>query len=208
MQMGDLSAHHCYDRPVSRGARTTPEGKRPRFITIAVWVCLGLFLLWCAAMLRLIVYPIALASPDSVDSVDAVYVLGLASEERLARGVGLIEDEMSDQLVVTVTADNMLHQFCSTDHAYEVYCVSPDPVTTRGEARQWGQLAEQQQWESVMIVTTRSHATRAKLYFERCFTGQIVVVNDEVQTFSAEQWVEQFVYETGAMLKFAVSQGC
>lgn len=185
-----------------------PRTRRQRMFTIGIWICLGLLILWTAAVFRFIVFPTALSPNPRAEAVDAIYVLGIATEERLKEGMELIEYGVSDQLVVTVTDSNPLDRFCADDHPFTVHCVSPDPIRTRGEARQWAELVQDQQWESVMIVTMSSHATRAKLYFDRCHTGRVVVADDEVLSFSAAQWLEQSVYESGALVKFAFERGC
>lgn len=177
-------------------------------LRVGFWTCLILLILWAVAVLRFIAYPLAPVAEPRAQSVDAVYVLGLATEERLKEGVRLIEHGVSDQLVVTMTDDNSLDRFCAANHPFTVHCVSPDPIRTRGEARQWAELAQDHQWESVMIVTTRSHATRAKLYFERCHDGRVLVADDEVLSYSAEQWLERSVYESSALVKFAFERGC
>lgn len=186
----------------------TAQSNLPRCITIGVWVSLGLVVVWVAGSLRFFAFPSVMTSQDQVGSVDAVYILGAATDERLAAGVELVESTSSDQLVVTVTPGNPLHRFCSEDHDFTVHCLTPDPVSTRGEARQWADLAERQQFDSVAIITMRPHATRTMGYFERCFSGNIHVVDDQVLSFSALEWGKQFIYETGAMLKFAASKGC
>ena len=159
-------------------------------------------------MLRFIAYPSILAPPERVAPADAIYVLGMATEQRLARGIDLIEQGISDQLVVTVSADNPLTEFCTAQHEYTVHCVTPDPLTTRGEAQQWQSLATRHSWDSVALVTMRSHATRAAGYFDRCTSGDIQVIDDRVQSFGFSRWLDQFVYESGAIVKFALSRGC
>lgn len=194
--------------PASHRSSTRTEGSLSRYLTIGVWVSLGVVAVWLAGSLRFFAFPPALTPAHQVGPVDAVYVLGIATTERLAAGVELLESTSSDQLVVTVTPTNPLTDFCSADHDFTVHCVTPDPVATQGEARQWANLAQRQQFESVAIITMRPHATRSMLYFERCFGGDIHVVDDHVLAFSGLQWGQQFLYETGAMLKFMTSKGC
>lgn len=185
-----------------------PDLKTSRWFRIAIWVLIGLVTLWIFAMFRFIVYPNVLSPAERIQSVDAVYVLGMATNERLARGIEMMQEGKSDQLVVTVTPDNRLTQFCAADHSYTVHCVSPDPVTTQGEARQWAELSEQHQWDSVALVTMRSHATRSQLTFESCYAGAVRVVDDQAHEFSAAEWFQHFIYETGAMIKLALTRGC
>lgn len=187
--------------------RTSRQPRR-RSGRLIVWVIIAVLIGWLLLMVRWLVFPTAVSSANSIQNVDAVYVLGEATPERLAKGIAMIETGASDHLVVTVTPTNRLHAFCSAEQDFEVHCISPQPETTRGEARQWAQLAGAKQWDSVAIVTMRPHATRSSWYFQRCFDGQISVVDDEVLSLSVLQWARQFVYETGAMAKFAMSRGC
>src|SRR5699024_4080346 len=143
-----------------------------------------------------------------IQDLDAVYVLNEATPQRLAKGIAKIETGASDHLVVTVTPTNRLHAFGSAEEDFEVNYNSPQPKTSLEVALQRAQLAGTKQWDSVAIVTMRPHATRSSWYFQRCFDGQISVVDDEVLSLSVLQWARQFVYETGAMAKFAMSRGC
>lgn len=203
------STNQCYDMSAShRSSSTSRHRPRRRWLKVGVWIVVVLFVVWVAASVRWFGFPPALSQPGKVGPVDAVYVLGVATKERLAAGIELVESDTSDHLVVTVTPGNSLDQFCATEHPFTVDCVTPDPVSTGGEAQQWATLAEQHQLDSVAIVTMRSHATRAVLYFERCFSGDVRVVDDQVLTLSWWQWIEQSIYETGAMIKFVASKDC
>ena len=54
-----------------------------------------------------------------------------------------------------------------------LYCLSPDPATTRGEARQFAELAEREGWQSLVLVTSNYHVRRAGLLLDRCYGGQV-----------------------------------
>jgi uncharacterized SAM-binding protein YcdF (DUF218 family) len=89
----------------------------------------------------------------------------------------------------------------------KVTCFSPSPETTQGEARMIGHMARKDHWRSIIVVSGRPQATRARMRVERCFTGRIEVVG--VEPVSFEQWVYQIVYEWGATIKALTSQrGC
>jgi hypothetical protein len=77
-------------------------------------------------------------------------------------------------------------------------CFTPDPATTRGEARYIGRLAKAYHWHSVVIVTTPVHAWRARLRVERCFPGRVFVATSPLP---AMDWVWQVPYQWVASIK-------
>lgn len=158
---------------------------------------------WAALGTRFILRP----AVDAPREVDAIYALGVVSPERLEYSVELIEAGYSDQLVLTVSELARWEEYCQDDHDYTVTCVTPDLLSTRGEARQWAVLAEEYAWDSVMVVTMVPHLTRSELYFQRCFEGEIVVVDDE-RPLEGAVWARQFFYESAAFVRYAFSWGC
>src|SRR5699024_11220238 len=108
----------CCDMQANQQSPITAQSNLPRCITIGVWVSLGLVVVWVAGSLRFFAFPSVMTSQDQVGCVVAVYILGAATDERLASGVELLESTSSDQLVVTVTPGNPLHRFCAEDHDF------------------------------------------------------------------------------------------
>jgi hypothetical protein len=103
-------------------------------------------------------------------AADAVVVLG-SFDGRLDRGLELVERATAPVLVLSQGGD--LHPVCESRPAYEVICRTPSPFTTRGEARMVRDLADERGWESIVVVTSAHHVTRARLLFERCFDGRV-----------------------------------
>lgn len=162
-----------------------------------------MLVIWLALGLRFITF----AEADEPQSVDAVYVLGPATPERLADGGELIESGHSNDLVVTVFDNPAMQDLCKREQSYELHCVYPDPVTTGGEAQTFAELAERHQWESVMVVTMRSHMTRAKLLFNGCFKGEIAMI-DEKRPVTAVSGTYRFMYESAAFVKNIFTATC
>jgi hypothetical protein len=79
-----------------------------------------------------------------------------------------------------------------------VICFHPDPVTTRGEARQIGVLAAERHWKSVILVTSQDHAWRARLRTRRCFAGAVYV---STTSLPALAWFRQIPYQWAATAK-------
>ena len=83
----------------------------------------------------------------------------------------------------------------------KLICFDPDPGTTRGEAEALGRLAKQFRWSSVVLVTTRTQDTRARIIAERCFGGSTYVVTAPLPLSS---WPYEIAYGWGALLKALV----
>jgi uncharacterized SAM-binding protein YcdF (DUF218 family) len=68
------------------------------------------------------------------------------------------------------------NELCAGDHAFAVVCPTPDPDTTRCEARTAAALAADERWASLILVTSDYHLHRASILLERCFHGDIASV--------------------------------
>jgi uncharacterized SAM-binding protein YcdF (DUF218 family) len=104
---------------------------------------------------------------------DAVVVLA-GDGSRVPIAVGLMERGVAATLVFAgqpdVTADEEL---CRLPQPFEVVCLRPSPDNTRTEARATAELAEDRDWQSVVLVTSRYHLARAGLHLRRCFDGAV-----------------------------------
>jgi uncharacterized SAM-binding protein YcdF (DUF218 family) len=83
----------------------------------------------------------------------------------------------------------------------KLICFEPNPGNTRGEAEAIGRLAKQYRWSSVVLVTTPSQDTRARLMVERCFGGSTYVVTAPLPLGS---WPYEIAYGWGALVKALV----
>ena len=96
---------------------------------------------------------------------------------------------------------------CPVNVTDTVTCFSPSPSTTQGEARFIRQMARLRHWNSVIVVSGRPQATRARLRIERCFAGTLEIVG--VDPPSVEQWVYEIAYEWAATTKaLTIQRGC
>jgi uncharacterized SAM-binding protein YcdF (DUF218 family) len=55
-------------------------------------------------------------------------------------------------------------------------CILTDPETTAGEARGLAELADEQGWDRMVVVTARFHTARARMLFRQCFGDSVAVV--------------------------------
>ena len=128
-----------------------------------------------AATARLFVWP----STDAVRRVDAVVVFAGGRGERLARAEQLMENGAAANLVV---ANGLAPEWkagnraCTERRRYVVFCPTPKPDTTRGEARSVAALAAARGWGDVAVVTSRYQLARAGLLLSRCFDGEVLTV--------------------------------
>jgi hypothetical protein len=84
-----------------------------------------------------------------------------------------------------------------------VICFNPDPKSTRGEAEYVGRLARRYDWHSIVLVTIAPQNRRARMRFERCYSGRIYAID---APFPAADWPYEIAYEWAATLKAQVFQ--
>jgi uncharacterized SAM-binding protein YcdF (DUF218 family) len=124
-----------------------------------------------AAPTRLLLWP----ETDLPARADAVVVLAGGQGERLTKALELIHADTAPTLVITNGDDPKwaeANRLCRGASSFEVICFRPDPDNTRGEARALGSLAERRGWQSLVVVTSTYHVTRARLLLRRCYAGK------------------------------------
>jgi uncharacterized SAM-binding protein YcdF (DUF218 family) len=136
--------------------------------------------------------------------VDAIVVLG-GQGNRLGTGLELATQGRGSVLVVSEGLPfRVPGSVCaSRGRAFKVICFQPKPDTTQGEAEFVGRLARQYRWRSIALVTTPDQDTRARIRFERCFTGEVYVVTTPLP---ASSWPYEVAYQWGALFKAEVLQ--
>lgn len=151
----------------------------------------------------------ATVDPDRTDPADAV-VLFAGASERLPAALELMAAGKAPVLVLPNgdrpgwSEANRLCQEGGTDAAgnrFEVLCPTPDPITTRGEARAIGKVAAEREWESVIAVTSSYHIARAELVLSRCFPGRIQAVG-VAKEMSRSRWLRLARHEVAGHLAY------
>lgn len=95
-----------------------------------------------------------------------------------------------------------LQNYCETLQEYRTVCFTPEENATIGEAYAIAQLAQDQTWESLIIVTDPTHAFRTRFIFDQCLGDDLditVVVSDRDLEPSDRLW--RATYENAAMVK-------
>jgi hypothetical protein len=135
-------------------------------------------------------------------SVDAIVMLA-GPGNRLPVALQLAREHRAPVLVVSRGWQGYGGPCPSPIPGVKLICFDPNPGTTRGEGEVLGRLAKQLRWNSVVLVTTRTQDTRARIIVERCFGGSIYVVTAPLPLGS---WPYEIVYQWGALGKALVLQ--
>lgn len=127
----------------------------------------------CSAVL--FVWP----SDDSPAHASAVVVLAGAKKPRLDKGLELMRRGVAPVLVISDGWDPtwpQANRLCAGHAPFRVYCFHANPYSTRGEAENVSRMAQSHGWRSLVVVTSAYHVRRAKLLFDRCFSGRVQAV--------------------------------
>ena len=93
-------------------------------------------------------------------------------------------------------------EYCQTEPRDDVVCLPPVEISTIGEAFSVNDLAAEQSWDSITVVTSQWHTFRTLFLFNQCIDDDVDVniVYPESQ-MSAEQWGWYIAYENAAFIK-------
>ncbi|UNK47362.1 YdcF family protein [Arthrobacter sulfonylureivorans] len=168
----------------------------------------AILMIWLAACYALFYNP----STEPVRSADAVVVLAGASSERLPVGLALMDQGIAPVLVLSSTGNpGNVHadRICDQPSLvpYDLICFTPDVDTTRGEARSIARLAEDNGWDSVTVVTSRYHVTRASAYIGQCSDEDINLVASKPNAGAIES-LRRFVEESVALASAWIRPVC
>jgi hypothetical protein len=191
------------------GART-PEGNQPvigkrrrlsrawrRALTAVLLVVVALV----AATAWLLIWP-AQGMPSQVSAI----VMLAGPGDRMPVALRLADEHRAQVLVVSQGSHGYGSPCPSPPSGLRLICFDPNPADTRGEAEFVGRLAKRYDWDSLVLVTSRPQATRARLLMERCFGGPVYVVTAPLPGGS---WPYQIAYGWGALIKaLVVTRAC
>jgi uncharacterized SAM-binding protein YcdF (DUF218 family) len=169
----------------------------------------ALVVAWLAACLVLFVWsPWRGRAPAHAD---AIVVLS-GSKRRLPPALALIRRGVAPVLALS-TVQRTPHwraaeQLCAkrTYAGASVLCFTAVPFSTQGEAQTIGRLARSRKWQSIVVVTSTFHVTRAHLLFSRCYHGRLTVLGSPTPWWKLpEEWAS----ETGKLLvQLTVRRSC
>lgn len=163
----------------------------------------------CVLVVSFFVYP-AKAQPHKVD---AILVLAGSSDGRHELGAQLVEEGYSSNFVVSNPAgakDKVGYAHCAgakRPSGATSYCMDPYPVITSGEARTFNELAAEHGWQSVLVVTSRTHTQRVRLMFNECFSGDSTVYSVP-NPINRADLKDAILHEIGGFAKFWITSPC
>ena len=136
---------------------------------------------------------------------DAVVVLaGGNNSNRIDKGIELVKAGYAPRLYVSAPG---LTDCPKSLPSVPITCFNPAPATTQGEARTAAALAAQHHWNQIIVVSGTQQVTRARLRFDRCYHGTILMV--PADPGGLWNWVSTVAYEWGATAKALTFQrGC
>jgi DUF218 domain len=150
---------------------------------------------------RLFVWP-AIGMPARVSAI----VMLAGPGDRLAVALDLARQHRAPVLVVSRGQHGYGGPCPPATPGVKLICFDPDPGNTRGEAEFAGRLARKYHWTSIVLVTSRSQDTRARIVAGRCFGGRVYVVTGPLPL---RQWPYEIAYGWGALVKaLVVDRGC
>lgn len=156
---------------------------------------------------------------DSPPRVDAIIVLAGVADTRYEFAEQLADQGVAESVLVSRPPavvghfGALLDGFCSSDSTtdsllrnYKVECFSPDFNTTEGETVAATRIARERGWDSLLIVTYWGHVTRARVYFEQCFDGDVHATDTPTRTRVPKRFA--LLHETGGLVKAFVKPAC
>jgi uncharacterized SAM-binding protein YcdF (DUF218 family) len=146
---------------------------------------------------------------DPLRHADAIVVLGGPPVARYPFSVELSKQSWAPMIFWSNPDRNAgITQYCAKHHRdLHLSCFVPDTPTTKGEARALRGLAAQYGWRTIIVMTFRPHISRARFILEKCFDGDLVMVESPGH-ITTSQWAIQYIYQTAGYVRAALQPGC
>lgn len=95
-----------------------------------------------------------------------------------------------------------LTDYCAAHAGDGVRCFTSEEVATIGEVLTVADIAVKESWETLTVVTSRTHAFRAHYIFDQCVGDNVCVnlVHADLE-LNIFQWAWHLVYENAAFIK-------
>lgn len=149
--------------------------------------------IFCLVTTRLFVWP-AEGAPARVDAI----IMLAGSGDRQDVALQLARQHQAPVLVISQGSHGYGGPCPPKTSDATVICFDPDPANTRGELEFVGRLAVRYHWRSLVLVTTRTQDTRARVLARRCFSGSVYVSTAPLPWVD---WPYQIAYGWGSLVK-------
>lgn len=182
-------------------------------IGAAIAVCASALVLWVCA----ISFQVAMPPQPAPRQADLIVSLA-PGYDRLPTALAIFEEGVGDRLAVSWFPSDISPEepgyeqvrveteTCTGLEDARVTCFTPASDDTLGEALASRALVDQYEAKSVLVVTSRYHAFRAQLIFERCLPdGVSVEVVPAPTELSLAGWMHHLVYENAAVVKALIT---
>jgi hypothetical protein len=179
-----------------------PRRTNKHIVRRVMIVLAALVVLAGAALVAQIRYP----HLDAVQKADAIVVLGEPDVPALARAQQLLDSGVSDNLLLIIPF-GAPPQCGAPPAGVHVFCVIPDPLTTRGDARAIREIAGRHHWNRLVVVTWTSHVSRSRTLIDRCFKGTVMMTSYPTG-YSTADWLKEFAHQTAGYVKVAAAPTC
>jgi len=151
---------------------------------------------------------------DPLSKADAIVVLGGDWDGRVEFGLDLARRGYADTVLLSdgypMQRRVELKRICADGVAgVRVICFQPEPYSTLGEAKFVAELAEQNHWTHLIVVSWNYHMVRARYIFGQCFDGEVTMrpVPRSYDRIGVSEWLWIYSYQYAALAKAAIL-GC
>ncbi len=138
-----------------------------------------------------------------------VFPGGRKADERLELAVELAEKELAPVLFIAtdVKQTDLEAAICDgSSYSFPTECRLSSPVNTFGNAVVTAEVAAEQGWRSVILVTSDCHIARSHMLLQRCFDGDIETAVS-VKTEGRDRF-GRTLHERGAMIQAMLGDRC
>jgi len=196
--------------PSPPGSAEAHRRGRPRRFWARRIARIALGVLLVVACLGLAGFPVYVRPQiDPLSKADAIFVLGGYGDDRYQLGKQLVEEQWAPVLVESGGYQHIaLWNRCLTPGPpVNIVCFVASPPTTNGEAQELKRFADKYGWRKVIVITHRSHVSRARFILQRCFDGELTMIASR-DSLSLPRWVYEYAYQTAGYVKALLSPKC
>lgn len=187
----------------SRTRRHHPVRRAIAFIVVIVIIA------WCVFAARFLWFPHVDKQPAHVDAI--VQLGGPHGGVETYEATRNLARDYTTNLVISdpyTEKPDLGARICAPEPGVAVYCIHPDPSTTRGEAQAIKALAEEHGWSHIMVYATgKYHVARARMIIGRCYDGDLNVGYHKTP-LNWKDVIWEWAYQTGGVAKVLVQRGC